>query len=68
MTTFKRQTSSQSFALMFFVQTCREPEGSSWSSLTLAKPAGYRKAVRPSTIAPSTKTIGSLKNDDGNDM
>ena len=46
MTTFKPQTSSQPFALMFLVETCREPESSSWSSVTLAKPAGYRKAGR----------------------
>ena len=68
MTTFKSQTSAQSFALMFFVITCREPESPSWSSVTLAKAAGYRKAARPSTIALSTKTIGSLRNDYGNDM
>ena len=68
MTTFKPQTSAQSFALMFLLITCRKPESSSWSSVTLAKAAGYRKAVRPSTIALSTKTIGSLRNDYGNDM
>ena len=69
MTTFKPQTSSQSFALMFLVETCREPESSSWSSEAWAKPVAYRNAVRLlSTIAPSTKTIGSLRNDDGNDM
>ena len=67
MTIFKAQTSSQSFALMFLVQTRREPEDSSWSSLTLNW-LSLRNTERPlDRVRLLPESIGSLRKDDGND-
>ena len=35
----------------------RETESSSWVSVTLARPTGYGKVVRPCTVAASTKGL-----------